>query len=72
MSGGQSRRNGAGARSPGAGLVPPGARKGVWVRLGRPANDNRRPARKLIALIARRLVLPGLLLAGAWALYRLL
>jgi len=66
MSGEQSRRPGAGARSPGLGLVPPGDRKGTWVRLGRPANDNRPPLGKRL----RRLLLPSLLIAGLWAVYR--
>ena len=66
MSGEQSRRPGAGARSPGRGRVPPGDRQGPGVRLGRPANDNRPPLGKRL----RRLLLPGLLIAGLWAVYR--
>lgn len=47
VSGGQSRRNGVGGRSPGAGLLPRDAVED-WIRLERPANDNQAPLAKRV------------------------
>ncbi|MCF4164609.1 hypothetical protein L2U69_02985 [Zavarzinia compransoris] len=68
MSGEHMRRPGARGRSPGAGLVPPGSPQG-WVRLDRPANDNKAPLGRRIVALGRRLLLPALaaaLIYGVW------